>query len=123
MPRYFRRGACSLAVVLFFSGLARAQVLASSARQLEPGSWTLIPYYQGTYRQLSHDRWGAPVPFEQSLEDGHATFWLDGTKLHGEFALTRFKGGGESDAPGEEIWLLIKEIGRASCRERVYVLV
>ncbi len=51
MPGYFRRGACSLAVVLFFSGLASAQVLASSARQLEPGSWKLIPYYQGTYRQ------------------------------------------------------------------------
>lgn len=51
MPGYFRRGACSLAVVLFFSGVASAQVLASSGRQLEPGAWKLIPYYQGTYRQ------------------------------------------------------------------------
>ncbi|MGW1409534.1 DNA polymerase ligase N-terminal domain-containing protein [Streptomyces sp. NPDC002403] len=66
---------------------------------------TVIVWDQGTYRPLSHDRSGAPVPFEQSLEDGHATFWLDGTKLHGEFALTRFKGG---DAPGEEVWMLIK---------------
>lgn len=51
MPGYFRRGACSLAVVLFFSGLASAQTLANSGRQLEPGTWKLIPFYQGTYRQ------------------------------------------------------------------------
>ncbi|MGW2084244.1 DNA polymerase ligase N-terminal domain-containing protein [Streptomyces sp. NPDC001880] len=69
------------------------------------GGGTVIVWDQGTYRPLSHDRWGAPVPFGQSLEDGHATFWLDGTRLHGEFALTRFKGG---EAPGEEVWLLIK---------------
>ncbi|MCX5111326.1 3'-phosphoesterase [Streptomyces sp. NBC_00378] len=78
----------------------------------EYGDDTVIVWDQGTYRPLSHDRWGAPVPFEQSLEDGHATFWLDGTKLQGEFALTRFKGG---DAPGEEVWLLIKaKDGRAT---------
>jgi DNA ligase D-like protein (predicted 3'-phosphoesterase) len=71
----------------------------------ESGGGTVIVWDQGTYRPLSHDRWGTPVPFEQSLEDGHATFWLDGTRLHGEFALTRFKGG---DAPGEEVWMLIK---------------
>ncbi|WP_327368049.1 DNA polymerase ligase N-terminal domain-containing protein [Streptomyces sp. NBC_01217] len=81
----------------------------------EYGGGTVIVWDQGTYRPLSHDRWGAPVPFEQSLENGHATFWLDGTKLHGEFALTRFKGRGEGDAPGEEIWLLIKaKNGRAT---------
>ncbi|WP_405713700.1 MULTISPECIES: DNA polymerase ligase N-terminal domain-containing protein [unclassified Streptomyces] len=78
----------------------------------EYGDDTVIVWDQGTYRPLSHDRWGAPVPFEQSLEDGHATFWLDGTKLQGEFALTRFKGG---DGPGEEVWLLIKaKDGRAT---------
>ncbi|MES9509098.1 DNA polymerase ligase N-terminal domain-containing protein [Streptomyces sp. NPDC000609] len=78
----------------------------------EYGGGTVIVWDQGTYRPLSHDRWGAPVPFEQSLTDGHATFWLDGTRLHGEFALTRFKGG---EAPGEEVWLLIKaKDGRAT---------
>ncbi|WP_406014498.1 3'-phosphoesterase [Streptomyces sp. NBC_00984] len=71
----------------------------------EYGGGTVIVWDQGTYRPLSHDRWGEPVPFDQALEDGHATFWLDGTRLHGEFALTRFKDG---DAPGEEVWLLIK---------------
>ncbi|MFF9351508.1 DNA polymerase ligase N-terminal domain-containing protein [Streptomyces sp. NPDC014734] len=74
----------------------------------DSGSGTVIVWDQGTYRPLSHDRWGAPVPFEQALEDGHATFWLDGTRLHGEFALTRFKKGGEGGAPGEDVWLLIK---------------
>ncbi|MFE7464379.1 DNA polymerase ligase N-terminal domain-containing protein [Streptomyces sp. NPDC057499] len=81
----------------------------------EYGGGTVIVWDQGTYRPLSHDRWGAPVPFEQALEDGHATFWLDGTKLHGEFALTRFKGGDGTSAPGEEVWLLIKaKDGRAT---------
>lgn len=47
MPSYFRQGACSLAVVSLFSGLAGAQTLAGSARQLEPGSWQVTPYYQG----------------------------------------------------------------------------
>ncbi|MEV6163916.1 DNA polymerase ligase N-terminal domain-containing protein [Streptomyces sp. NPDC052052] len=79
------------------------------------GSGTVIVWDQGTYRPLSHNRWGKPIPFEQSLEDGHATFWLDGTKLHGEFALTRFKGGGKDGDPGEEIWLLMKaKDGRAT---------
>lgn len=51
MPSYFRQGACSLAVATFFSGAASAQTLATSARQLEPGSWKIIPYYQGTQGQ------------------------------------------------------------------------
>ncbi|MFF3733446.1 DNA polymerase ligase N-terminal domain-containing protein [Streptomyces sp. NPDC002476] len=72
------------------------------------GGGTVIVWDQGIYHPLSHDRWGTPVPFEQALEDGHATFWLDGIRLHGEFALTRFKGGSGHDVPGEEVWLLIK---------------
>ena len=51
MPCKFKRGACSLASVFFFSGVASAQTLATSARQLEPGTWKLIPYYQGTKAQ------------------------------------------------------------------------
>ncbi|MBT2508374.1 3'-phosphoesterase [Streptomyces sp. ISL-98] len=74
----------------------------------EYGGGTVIVWDQGTYEPLSHDRLGRPVPFDESLEKGHATFRLDGTKLHGEFALTRFRGGHEGDEPGEEAWLLIK---------------
>ncbi|OON77050.1 3'-phosphoesterase [Streptomyces tsukubensis] len=70
----------------------------------EYGGGTVIVWDQGTYRPLSHDRHGEPIPFEQSLDKGHATFWLDGGKLHGEYALTRFRNGEE----GEEAWLLIK---------------
>ncbi|MDK0520141.1 DNA polymerase ligase N-terminal domain-containing protein [Streptomyces sp. ML-6] len=74
----------------------------------ERGGGTVIVWDQGTYRPLSHDRRGTPVPFAQSLEEGHATFWLDGTRLQGEFALTRFKGGAAENVPGGEVWLLIK---------------
>ncbi len=42
------------------------------------------------------------VPFDQALERGHATFWLDGSKLRGGYALTRFRDG------KSEAWLLVK---------------
>ncbi|WP_449352310.1 hypothetical protein [Streptomyces shaanxiensis] len=48
---------------------------------------------------LSHDRKGNPVDFAESLERGHATFRLHGTKLRGEYALTRFR---------ENNWLLVR---------------
>jgi DNA ligase D-like protein (predicted 3'-phosphoesterase) len=72
----------------------------------EYGGGTVIVWDEGTYRPLSHDRSGRPLPFGESLGLGHATFRLQGTKLQGEYALTRFRGGGGS---GEaEAWLLIK---------------
>jgi DNA ligase D-like protein (predicted 3'-phosphoesterase) len=72
----------------------------------EYGGGTVIVWERGTYRPQSHDRRGRPVPFDESLERGHATFWLDGSKLRGEYALTRFrdgKTGGKKRglAPGE----------------------
>jgi DNA ligase D-like protein (predicted 3'-phosphoesterase) len=72
----------------------------------EYGGGTVIVWDHGTYRPLSHDRRGRPVPFDEALERGHVTFWLDGSKLRGEYALTRFRGGKEG---GEgEAWLLVK---------------
>ncbi|MFD4528245.1 DNA polymerase ligase N-terminal domain-containing protein [Streptomyces sp. NPDC058470] len=72
----------------------------------EYGGGTVIVWDHGTYRPLSHDRRGRPVPFDEALERGHATFCLDGLKLRGEYALTRFRGGKEG---GErEAWLLVK---------------
>lgn len=71
----------------------------------EYGGGTVIVWDQGTYRPMSHDRRGRPVPFEESLERGHATFWLEGTKLRGAYALTRFRGRG---GPEREAWLLVK---------------
>lgn len=79
----------------------------------EYGGGTVIVWDQGTYRPMSHDRHGRPVPFAESLEEGHATFWLEGTKLRGEYALTRFKDG---PGTGEEVWLLIKANDRRAVR-------
>ncbi|MDQ0797858.1 DNA polymerase ligase N-terminal domain-containing protein [Streptomyces sp. B1I3] len=82
------------------------------------GSGTVIVWDQGTYRSLSHDPAGTPVPIGEALERGHATFWLAGTKLHGEFALTRFHVGDEADAQGPEAWLLIKANDRQAVHDR-----
>ncbi|MFE6554351.1 DNA polymerase ligase N-terminal domain-containing protein [Streptomyces sp. NPDC057746] len=72
----------------------------------EYGGGTVIVWDRGTYRPLSHDRRGRAVPFEEALEHGHATFRLNGAKLHGDYALTRFRG--EEGGDGEEAWLLVK---------------
>ncbi|MEU3956144.1 DNA polymerase ligase N-terminal domain-containing protein [Streptomyces achromogenes] len=72
----------------------------------EYGGGTVIVWDHGTYEPLSHDRRGRPVDFAESLERGHATFRLHGAKLHGEYALTRFREGG---ADGEEAWLLVRK--------------
>ncbi|MFG2626554.1 DNA polymerase ligase N-terminal domain-containing protein [Streptomyces sp. NPDC048473] len=82
------------------------------------GGGTVIVWDQGAYRPLSHDRQGAPVPFDESLGNGHATFWLDGVKLHGEFALTRFHGGHKGAPAGEEVWLLVKADDNRAVHDR-----
>ncbi|MGI5372910.1 DNA polymerase ligase N-terminal domain-containing protein [Streptomyces sp. CA-251387] len=71
----------------------------------EYGGGTVIVWDHGTYEPLSHDRKGRPVDFDESIERGHATFRLRGSKLHGEYALTRFRGGQDGD---REAWLLVK---------------
>ncbi|MFI8206619.1 DNA polymerase ligase N-terminal domain-containing protein [Streptomyces sp. NPDC085937] len=70
----------------------------------EYGGGTVIVWDHGTYEPLSHDRRGHAVDFARSLERGHATFRLHGSKLRGEYALTRFRGGDD----GEEAWLLVR---------------
>ncbi|WP_442803699.1 3'-phosphoesterase [Streptomyces pseudogriseolus] len=70
----------------------------------EYGGGTVIVWDHGTYEPLSHDRRGRAVDFAESLERGHATFRLHGSKLRGEYALTRFRGGDD----GEEAWLLVR---------------
>ncbi|MBA2810281.1 3'-phosphoesterase [Streptomyces sp. KM273126] len=71
----------------------------------EYGGGTVIVWDHGTYEPLSHDRRGRTVPFGEALEQGHATFRLNGSKLRGEFALTRFR---DRTDDGEEAWLLVK---------------
>ncbi|MFI5673208.1 DNA polymerase ligase N-terminal domain-containing protein [Streptomyces cellulosae] len=68
----------------------------------EYGGGTVIVWDHGTYEPLSHDREGRPVDFGESLERGHARFRLHGSKLRGEYALTRFRKG------RDESWLLVK---------------
>lgn len=46
-----RRGLLPLALVVLSSGVAAAQSLGGSARQMAPGSWKLVGFYQGTHDQ------------------------------------------------------------------------
>nr|WP_202447876.1 DNA polymerase ligase N-terminal domain-containing protein [Streptomyces sp. SID5468] len=66
------------------------------------GAGTVLVWNTGTYRNLSR-RHGEPVPFADALDAGHVSFWLDGGKLRGGYALTRLRDGA---------WLLVKERDR-----------
>lgn len=75
----------------------------------EYGGGTVIVWDHGTYRPVSHDRRKRPVPFDRALADGHAVFELHGRKLHGRYALTRFRGGDGDGLSGEKpLWLLVR---------------
>lgn len=79
----------------------------------EYGAGVVVVWDEGTYRSLATDRRGREVPFADALADGHASFWLDGRKLHGGYALTRTRGGDGR----REAWLLVKRADeRASDR-------
>ncbi|MGW7101855.1 DNA polymerase ligase N-terminal domain-containing protein [Streptomyces sp. NPDC054838] len=80
----------------------------------EYGAGSVIIWDEGTYRNLSARKDGREIPFAQALAAGHASFWLDGHKLHGGYALTRFRTSGSG---GREAWLLVKRAdGRASAK-------
>ena len=65
------------------------------------GAGPVIVWDTGTYRNLSEEN-GDPVPVSAAIERGHLVFWLEGEKLRGGYALTRWnKDKGES-------WLLVK---------------
>ncbi|MFD7293810.1 DNA polymerase ligase N-terminal domain-containing protein [Streptomyces sp. NPDC059897] len=70
----------------------------------EYGGGTVIVWDQGTYSPAAHDKKNRPVPFDEALENGHATFDLHGEKLRGRYALTRFKG-----REDKHTWLLVRE--------------
>lgn len=67
----------------------------------EYGAGAVEVWDTGTYRNLKFKD-GQEIPPEQAIQDGHMTFWLEGKKLKGGFALTR-TGQGKS-----ERWLLVK---------------
>ncbi len=67
----------------------------------EYGAGTVIVWDAGTYRNLT-EKGGKAVPITEAIDKGHIIVWLDGKKLRGGYALTRFRTGkGDS-------WLLVK---------------
>jgi DNA ligase D-like protein (predicted 3'-phosphoesterase) len=67
----------------------------------EYGAGAVLVWDAGTYRNLT-ERDGEQVPVERAVEDGHVTFWLEGRKLTGGYALTRIA------RDRRERWLLVK---------------
>jgi DNA ligase D-like protein (predicted 3'-phosphoesterase) len=63
----------------------------------EYGAGAVIVWDTGPYRNLT-EKDGLEIPMATALEKGHASFWLEGKKLKGGFALTRTGRG----------WILIK---------------
>jgi DNA ligase D-like protein (predicted 3'-phosphoesterase) len=61
------------------------------------GAGTVIVWDTGPYRNLGE------VPLGEALDDGRASFWLEGRKLRGGYTLTRTRMRG-----GKPQWLLIK---------------
>jgi DNA ligase D-like protein (predicted 3'-phosphoesterase) len=70
------------------------------------GAGEVIVWDAGTYRVLGDEDAG------DALADGHLSFWLEGEKLRGGYALTRMGGG------GRERWLLVKKDDEGADRRR-----
>jgi DNA ligase D-like protein (predicted 3'-phosphoesterase) len=66
------------------------------------GAGTVLIWDRGTYRNLT-EKDGSEVPVDEAIERGHLSIWLNGEKLRGGYALTRFKTG------KDEAWLLVKK--------------
>jgi len=66
------------------------------------GAGEVIVWDTGTYRNTT-ERNGEPISVDRAAERGHITFELNGEKLRGGYALTRFRSG------DEEAWLLVKK--------------
>ncbi|WP_031014027.1 DNA polymerase ligase N-terminal domain-containing protein [Streptomyces sp. NRRL F-5727] len=71
----------------------------------EYGAGTVIIWDEGRYENRSTDQRGHEVPFAEALDAGHASFRLAGRKLHGDWALTRFRKGADGE---REAWLLVR---------------
>ena len=67
----------------------------------EYGGGTVLVWDTGSYRNLTEKK-GEAIPMGQAVAHGHIKVWLEGAKLKGGYALTRFKTG------KDEAWLLVK---------------
>jgi DNA ligase D-like protein (predicted 3'-phosphoesterase) len=67
----------------------------------EYGGGTVLVWDTGPFRNITEKK-GEFIPLGQAVTHGHLKVWLEGQKLKGGYALTRFRTGkGES-------WLLVK---------------
>jgi len=67
----------------------------------EYGAGTVLIWDTGTYRNLKEKN-GEEVPLSACYDSGHITIWLEGRKLKGGYALTRFRKDNRNQ------WLLVK---------------
>jgi DNA ligase D-like protein (predicted 3'-phosphoesterase) len=67
----------------------------------EYGGGTVLVWDTGTYRNLKKEG-DDPKTMAEALDEGHMTFWLEGDKIRGGYALINTKRGGKDN------WLLIK---------------
>lgn len=65
----------------------------------EYGGGSVIVWDAGTYGNLS-ERDGEELSVAEAIDRGHVAVWLEGKKLSGGYALTRFR--------GDDQWLLVK---------------
>jgi DNA ligase D-like protein (predicted 3'-phosphoesterase) len=67
----------------------------------EYGAGAVLVWDAGEYRNLKENS-GEPLSMSEAVEEGHITVWLEGEKLRGGYALTRFRRG------KKDKWLLVK---------------
>jgi DNA ligase D-like protein (predicted 3'-phosphoesterase) len=77
----------------------------------EYGGGTVMVWDTGTFRNITEKK-GASITLPQAVEHGHVKVWLEGVKLQGGYALTRFKTG------KDEAWLLVKMDDELAAPER-----
>ena len=65
------------------------------------GAGTVIVWDRGFYQNRT-EKAGERVGVTEAVRNGHLSFWLDGEKIRGGYALTRFRTG------KGEAWLLVK---------------
>ena len=67
----------------------------------EYGGGTVMVWDTGSFRNITEKK-GLAIPLAEAVAHGHVKVWLEGHKLQGGYALTRFKTG------KDEAWLLVK---------------
>jgi len=65
------------------------------------GAGAVLVWDRGTYRNLT-EKEGREVGVAEAVRRGHVSVWLEGEKVRGGYALTRFRTG------KGEAWLLVK---------------